>query len=81
MNVNVVAVTLMPGVATSGPLDVVVLVCKSDMVQSGVAVPSVVKASASIVNFTGPEAGGCGAWIEAAANALTLGFRAGTESV
>lgn len=49
VNASVAAVALVPGVAVSGVLVEVELVCISDGLQSGVLVPSVRNACASIV--------------------------------
>jgi hypothetical protein len=59
-NSRVAAVLLMPEVTVSGVFAVVELVFSSDGLQSGVLVPSVVNAKASIVYVTGPAAGTAG---------------------
>ena len=59
-NANVAAEVFAPAVTVSGVLVVVELVCRSEGLQSGVLVPSVVKARASSVYVTAPAAGGAG---------------------
>ena len=78
---RVAAEVLAPAVTFSGVLGVVELVCRSEGLQSGVLVPSVVNARASIVYVTAPVAGAEGFWVPAVLKAPTLGLSAGTESV